>query len=170
MRIAGKTLEGFKPQLVVFERPNDPIAFSIGPVVDYAEYDQIEKQPEPPERVYPGGTKKKDIKDKGFVEKLEEYLENFNTWAFLKSLSYTKDLEFDQVDINDPSTYKNLEGEMLSVLTKPEYNILLQKIHAVNSVTEDQLEKARDRFLALQRQRQENLSQQSSQQEESQTT
>ena len=70
-------------------------------------------------------------------------------WMLLKSLDATEGIEWEKVKVSEPATWDLLEEELKdSGLNEVEIMRLYQAMMKVNSLDEEYLEEARERFFA----------------------
>lgn len=66
----------------------------------------------------------------------------------MKSLEATPDLEWENVDVEDPNTWNNFRQEMTdSGFSAIEINRVIAECLNVNALNEEKIEEARQRFL-----------------------
>lgn len=152
MRLKGKTFTGPNTKIVAFPRPNEDAVFILQAVLNYDEFDKIVPRPVPPV-IAPAGENKElpinDLKDPKFREQMKVYAEYRIAWYMLQSLKATPGLEWDTVKSDDPETWPNWRKELKDAFfSDNEIAILEQTSVEVNSLDEELLEKARNRFTA----------------------
>jgi hypothetical protein len=151
MKIKGRVISGPREELVVFPRTEEDLVFKLQAVLEYDDFEKMCVEPEPPTLLHRDGTKIKDINDSKYKAKLEEYGQARTHWTFLKSISATPDLEWETVDMSNPTTWGNYRKELTSAgLSIAEITLLFRAMLNANSLDEDKLEEARKRFLASQ--------------------
>lgn len=113
MRIAGKKIEGPSALYLVIPRQTGDIVFTATPVLDYSDFNKLCKRPEPPLITTPGagGGSKLALKDPKFLEAINDWSSKHTAYMIIKSLGADGGLEWDTVDIGDPSTYLNYSTE-----------------------------------------------------------
>ena len=115
MNINGIGITGPKNEFIVFpgrlENGGD-LVIEVAPVLNFEKFDDLVKRPEPPQILLPGNLRTTDPDDKKYLKALEEYGTQRTAYIVIKSLSATKDLVWDTVDINDPSSWANWRVEM----------------------------------------------------------
>lgn len=161
MKIDGVKIEGVNEDFIVIPRGDNKIVLRARAITSYSEFDTILPLPKPPTKIKPGGKKVVDIENPRYRQAIEEYSSKRTYWMLLKSLEATESLEWDTVQINDPSTWNNFEKELRdSGFSEIELTKIVQLVLQVNSLDEAKLEKAREDFLlSLEQQREELISQ-----------
>lgn len=151
MKIGGVPINGPKRGLLVLPRDPDPLIFNFISVSDDSDFDKIYPPIKP--------RKEKNIRLNRIIELIDEpqYIEKVKereiaqrAYIFLKSIS-PSNIEWETVDLNKPETFNNWQSDFRSAgLSNSEINAIFNKYVEVNVLTDDQLQEARDRFLALQ--------------------
>jgi len=149
MRYKGKKVEGRNTELLVLRRPNGKtMAFKCEAVADYTEFEKLCPTPEPPEVLKPGGVRERNLKNPAFIKTLEEWAGKKTDWTVLKSLEASPEIEWDTVDMKDPSTWTNYRKEMAeSGFTEIEIARVLTTVGVANCMDDGMLEAAREDFL-----------------------
>ena len=148
MKLKGKKLSLPNIEIIVFPRPDEDIVFKAKGVQNVDDFEKICPKPRPPVSLLPGGAKRENIEDKGYLEKFDEWSEIKTAWIVLKSLSATEGIEWETVNMEKPETYKNWQQELKdSGLLDTEINHIFKAILSANSLDEDKLDDARKRFL-----------------------
>lgn len=156
MKLNGHKIEGPNRDIVVIPRGNgNDIVFNVQAVLNMEPFEQTCPAPRPPLRKIQG-VDVPQFGDPAFKKALEKYGEQRMAWISLKSLEATPELEWDTVDIDDPSTWENIRTELHdSGFSDFEINRIFGGTYAVNSLNEAKVQAARERFL-LQREAQQN--------------
>lgn len=150
MKIKGQKLEEPNKVLFVLPRNGIDLVFYFKAILDYKDFDELCKRPEPP-KIMKKGSITRNTEDPEFNVALGEYVQRRMSWAFLKSIAETPELEWETVKIDDPNTWTKWEDELTaSGFTPAENNLLFGKFREANNINEDTLTEARERFLALQ--------------------
>lgn len=158
MKIAGKTLELAKAEIVIIPRIGEDgepcdIVFKCAPVNNYDEFNQLCPRPEPPKRTYPENTGKPPeilINDPKFLKALDEWGSRRSAWMFVESLSATEDLEWELVDRAKPETWVKWEEELGEAgINDIERSRILTGIMDANSLSEERMDEARERFFTV---------------------
>lgn len=150
MKINGKKIAGPNIEIVVLPRGDgENLVFKAQAVLNSDDFDKICPRPEPPVRVGKGGIKVQNIEDLGFKAELLQYGEMRMAWIILQSLKATEGLEWETVDLSDPSTWKNYNSELKdSGLAEMEISRIINCVFDANSLNEEKVKAARDSFLA----------------------
>ena len=151
MKIKGKRLEGTNETPIVLPRFNsDDVVFMARVVLDFSPLDKILKKPEAP-KILRKGKQETDATDKGYITKLQKNYEHRLNWMVLMSLEATEGLEWETVDMSKPETWGNWETELKEAgIPNAEVLYIFNKVQEVNSLDQDKLDEARDRFLLTQ--------------------
>lgn len=150
MKINGKTLDGPKPNIIPILRGDDTIIFKAQAITDYSEFDAICKEPEPPLiRLKGNSAATPALKDKAYLEAVQDHSKKRVDYMIIKSLEATDGLEWDTVKLDDPNTFKNYESDLQNAgITIFEISRIIDSIMDINGLNEDRIEEARKRFLA----------------------
>lgn len=149
MKIKGKKIDSPMIEIVVLPRPDGDIVFKAQAVLDFEEFDKLVTEPTPRMLLKPGGGMEKDTNNKNYRKELDEYNTQRVHWMFIKSLEATEGLEWETVDMNDPTTWKNYESELkASNFSAMEINHITRAIMIANALDDRKLKEARDSFLA----------------------
>ena len=154
MKINGKIIEGPKPEVIVIPKGEDEYVFKAMPILDYEDFDKLCPVPLPPEKVLKGGEVQLDINDKEYSKKLTEWSKQKLSWMTLTSLSATEGLEWDTVDMSDPTTWENYTTELKSSFTDAEIQMIVSTVFTACGLNQDKIDEATKRFLAGQGQEQ----------------
>lgn len=150
MKINGKKIEGSNEIIIVIPRNNgDDIMFKARAVLDMDTFNKMCPAPEPPQRMLAGGKMVPNLKDKGYLQQIDKHATMRLSWLVLTSLEATEGLEWEQVKLDDPTTWDKFRIEMReSGFSEIEINRVVADCINVNALNEDKIEEARDRFLA----------------------
>lgn len=114
--------------------------------------DEFEKRFPPPEpkKIYKPGSQSPelDLEDKAYVKAMEEYAELKHNYFYLESLSATEGLEWETVNMDEPSTWGNFWKELEDTFNNIIAQKILQGVQRANSLDPKYIEEARKRFLA----------------------
>lgn len=166
MKIQGITLTKLNEVVLVFERNGitengqkpDDIVFRLNPVDSYDTFLKLCPEPQPGKKVLPGGVVEMDTEAESYVKARAEWLTRQINFTLIMSLMGTPGLEWEIVDLEKPSTWEKVVEELQQCCYDGEIMALYQASTEVNNVTDASLNKARERFLAGERQRVKNLS------------
>ena len=153
MKIAGQKIEGPNVETIVIPRGNgEPIVFQARAILDWSEFEKFCPEPKPRFKILKGGKKVKDLDAPSYKAEVEEHSRRRIAWIVLESLSATEDLEWETVDLNDPSTWHLFEDELKSAgFSAVEVHTIIQGALSANCLNERKLTEARESFLASQR-------------------
>ncbi len=151
MKIKGAKIEGPNREIVVIPRGMaDDIVFVADAILDMTPFEQMCPLPLPPKRKIKG-TDIPNLKDPAFLQHVDDHATKRMAWMVLTSLEGTEGLEWETVDISDPSTWVNFRTEMQSSgFSDVEINRVVGCVMSVNALSEGKIEAARERFLLLQ--------------------
>ncbi len=149
MKLSGRILKNPNEVVIVTPRENDEdIIFRARAVLDMDEFDTMCPEPSPPVRKLASGQTIENPKDQGFLQQLKNHSVLRLSWIVLKSLEATDGLEWDDVDITDPTTWDSFRKEMQnSGFSVIEINRVVTECLNVNALNEEKIEAARQRFL-----------------------
>ena len=147
MKFKGITLEPPKAQPLVLPIGGVDVVLMIKPVYDDSPFLDLSPRPEPPVLHMADGSKKIDVDDSAYALASDTWSRNSTTWRYLKALE-DSEIEWEQVDINDVSTYQYFEQELSEAGFSRIYihNILL-KIHTLSGMNQALIEEATERFI-----------------------
>lgn len=153
MKIGGKSING--PNVITLVLPRESgedIVIKAQAVLDMDEFDNNHPAPEAPTIVEAKtGNKRKDTSDKKYLAALTTHGEMRFNYMILKSLEATPGLEWDTVKMDDPSTWGNYQNDLKSAgFSNSERNRIAMAVFDANSLNEDRLKEARDRFIRSQ--------------------
>lgn len=149
MRIKGKKIEGANEEILVLPRPDGDIVFIARGILDMSEFDKLCPEPKAPLLTKRNGVTIEDVTDKKYKKQVDDYGKKRMAYMIIKSLEATKDLEWEDVDLSDSSTWLNYEQEFKdSGFSQIEINRIITTVFTANSLNEKKLEEAREHFLA----------------------
>jgi hypothetical protein len=149
MKMNGVKLECPNEAILVLPRPDENIVFRAKAILDYDEFDKICPEPKPPVKVLKGGKRDVNLADVDYLKAVAEVNENRMAWIVLKSLAATEGLEWETVNMLQPSTWKNYAQELKdSGFSIIEINKIVGLALEANSLDEAKLDAARQAFLA----------------------
>ena len=149
MKIQGKKIEGANEIVIVIPRSSSAdIILKARAVLDMAPFEQICPPPEAPKKMLPGGRESINLKDPGFLKQMSNYSVKRLSWMVLTSLEATEGLEWDKVDMADPTTWNSFREELTEAgFSDVEVMRVVADCINVNALNEDKIEEARERFL-----------------------
>lgn len=150
MKIRGKKIEGANEAVIVIPRASgSDIILRARAVLDMGPFSDMCPVPTPPERLMAGGKKIQNLKDSGYLAQITKYSTKRLSWLVLISLEATEGLEWETVDVGDPSTWDNFQKEMTdSGFSDVEIQRIVNACVDVNALNDDKIEEARERFLS----------------------
>lgn len=153
MKILGKKIIGANIEVVVIPRPEGNLVFKAQAVLDYEPFEKMNPLPQAPEIVRPGGVRSRDVEDKGYNEKLNQWAQQKTHWMVLKSLEATSGLEWETVNLSEPSSWVNYQQEMVdSGLAPAEIARIIDCVTIACGLNQKKIDEATQRFLAGQAQ------------------
>jgi len=149
MKIKGKSIDQPSEEVIVFPRGDGNLVFRAKPVTNYKDFDKICPEPKPRGTMKPGGVVSQDIEDPEYKKAMEDWATSKTHWMILKSLEATEDLEWETVNMSDPSTYENYVKELEeSGLTAVEASKLFEIVQVACGLNQDKIDEATKAFLA----------------------
>lgn len=149
MKMFGKKVEGANIEHVVIPRHTGDLVFKATAVLDMDEFKKLCPDPKPGKKMMPGGKVVDDFKDPEYLEELKQYQDKRWAYLFLKSYQDSPGLEWETVDINDPTTWLNYEKELEEAkFTASEVQLLVIGMTTANSLNQTKIDEAKARFLA----------------------
>lgn len=153
MKFKGIKLEPPKPVPCVIPVGEVEVVFMVAPIYGAEGFNEVAPRPMPKIKTMADGTQETESGDKSYLDKLTQWIKNSQVWMELKALESSPDLEWEKVNINDPSTYEFFEKELReSGISKSAIEHLRLKIYEVSGMRQDLIEEATERFLAGQAQ------------------
>jgi len=153
MKLQGKRIEGANEVVIVIPRASSTdIVFKARAVLDMLPFEKMCPSPEPPKRMVAGGVEIPNFKDPSFLKQLDNYSVKRLSWIVLTSLEATEGLEWENVDLSDPTTWNNFREELMEAgFSNVEVNRIVGDCINVNALNEEKIEEARERFLSRSR-------------------
>ena len=151
MKIKGKKIEGPNREIIPIPRGmGDDLVFIVNAIMDMTPFEKMCPAPTPLLRKI-DGVDIPNLKDPAFLKLLDQHATKRMAWMVITSLEGTEGLEWETVDIGDPSTWRLFRDEMKSAgLSEMEINRIVAGVISVNALSESKIEAARERFLLLQ--------------------
>lgn len=145
MKVNGVVITPPSDQVLVLERGENEIVFIARAVPDWEEFKKLCPEPKPPVVQTKNGTEP-DYKDEGYKASVVEHNKRLNAWLIIRSLE-PSNIEWEKVDPQDPSTWTKWEEELTqSGLTQFEAGRVVQLVTEANTLNEDKIKEARDRY------------------------
>lgn len=150
MKIGGQTINLPPRDVVIFPRAQGQLLFHITAAESWETFDATCPRPEPP-KIIKRGKAIENTEDATYKIRLQNWLDARQNWLVLQALSMPEnEIEWENVDVNKPTTWENVEKELRGVgLSEMEYQRLVGKIYDVNALTERAMESARANFLLM---------------------
>jgi hypothetical protein len=127
----------------------DAVQFLFRPLDSVKDdFEKVVPEPKPPFIQAQDGSRVYEHNNTGYKEQLVKYRIQKTHWEFLQSISITKDLSFETVNMDDPNTYENWQKEVEEVFGRAASNYLFNKYFEANTLTDELLKKAKECFLA----------------------
>ena len=151
MKINGRVVNKPNSVLLVLPREDGDLAFKFDAIVDDSEFHQLCPRPQPPKKTKKGGVVVEDTADPDFVATLSAWAEKKMAWSFLKSIGATEGLEWTTVKMDDSESWRNWDKDLKAAgFSISEIRLLEANFLDANSLSEERLKEARDRFLLQQ--------------------
>jgi len=165
MKFQGIKIEKPKPLALVVPHDGHEIVFQAELVDNYDEFDELVERPKPPKIMKAGGKEEVDFQDKDYLAAVNEWSDKRSNWMFIKSLSATKELEWEVVDPKDPNTWNKLDEELKSSgFSGPVIERIKMLVFKACGLDQGMIDEATERFLAGRAQESSNESSQNSEQ------
>ena len=150
MKINGKKISKVSEKVIPILRGEDEIFLIVRSLDSWKDFDTVCPEPKPPMIKRVGeSVSTPNFNDKNYIEAVNEYASRRVAYLVIKGLEATEDLEWERVDIKDPTTYKNYIDELIeSGLTDIEVGRIVDTVMEVNGLNEGKIEEAKKRFLA----------------------
>lgn len=150
MKIHGKKLSGPNIEVIVIPRQDGDIVFKAQAVLDYDDFDKLNPVPKPPQITRPGGITSFDVEDENYKKKIREWSLSKTDYMVLKSLSVTPGLEWETVNMSDPSTWEGYRKEMQeSGLSPANVARIVDGVANACGLNQEKIDEATNRFLAM---------------------
>lgn len=149
MKLTGHTFDEPAIEYCILPKGEVTVVFKCGPVLDYDDFDKLCPIPKPPTLIKKGGIRELDIKDNSYLDQISLRGDRRVQYIVLKSLEYTKGLDWETVDMDNPSTWGNFHKELQDAyFTETDINRIQNACFAANSLSELKVEEARANFFA----------------------
>lgn len=150
MKIHGKKIKSAYEDYLVIPRRDGDLVFKFKSVENEDDFNKLCPPPVAPLKQVPGmQNPMKNLNDPKYQEELDKWAMYKTLWMFINSILATDGLEFETVDLSDPTTYANYENEMIeSGLHSREIALLMRKSAEVNVLSARKVEEATESFLA----------------------
>src|SRR6188768_3803522 len=171
MRIGGKKVDYTpKSEILVFPREGgNDFGFRISAVMERTEFEKYTKTPTPPKKMIRGGNMVENYEDPRYLKAISKYNQLYLDWLVISSIcavvkdakGYPKDepIEWETVVKEDNATWTKWRDEFRKAgFTEAERVQIQNTVITVNSISDDRIKEARDSFLQLPDQEQEESS------------
>ena len=149
MKIKGQKLYKRAAAVIVFPRVGGDLVFKAGPVVDDREFLELCPEPTKYQKIFPGGKRVEDLDNKDYKESIKQWGRKKLAWLVLKSLEYTDDLEWDDIDMQDSNTWTRYEDELKEAgFSNVEQVALVNTVMDACGLNQSKITEATERFLA----------------------
>ena len=149
MKIAGQKLSRPAAVPLVIPRADGDIVFMFDAVLDFSEFDKMFPRVEPPKTFNKDGSTALNVEDPEYLKSLNTWASARTKWTVLKSMQATPNLEFETVNINDPTTYENFDSELRAAgFSMVEIGKFYETAFLASGLNDDKIEEATKRFLA----------------------
>lgn len=149
MKMNGKKVNAVSEEVVVIPRRDEDYVFKARAVLNYEDHDKLNPIPQPPTRVLPGGIKQQNTENPDYKKNLAQWSTRKYHWMVLQSLtSATEWLEFETVEMDDPTTWANYVKEMeASGLSQIEIARIQEIVMDACGLNQAKIDEATKRFL-----------------------
>jgi hypothetical protein len=148
MKVNGIQLQGLRTiEVYLPVNGGEVVCFKFRPLRSDENFEDVMPRPKAPTRILPGNKVMHATDDPTYKKMLGEWIVKKFNWEFLKSIDVTEDLHFETVDLNDPSTWDNWRKEMMEYFGEGLTVKVFQGYLDAQYIDEEQMEKARARFL-----------------------
>lgn len=161
MRMKGQKLGSPNEEIIPIPRgTGDDIIFIARAIQDMTPFEKLCPPPKPPMRKI-GADDIPNLKDPNYLKQVNAFAEKKMSWMYLTSLEATEGLEWDKVDVTDPSTWHLFRSEMHEAgFSDIEIDRVMAGVVSVNALSDVKIDAARERFLLLRQERLDALSSQ----------
>lgn len=157
MKLQGQKIQGPNYEIVVIPHQGRDLVFKAEAVLDYKRFEALVRRPTPPKVRKKGNQIEENYEDKYFIGELKQYGDKKWNYTIIESLKATKDLEWEKVKYDEPSTWHLWEEELAeSGFSDKQMQLILTAVLTANCLNEEKIEAARQRFLASQEAEQDN--------------
>lgn len=153
MLLNGERLSGPNVEILVIPRTGEDgvvkdLVFKMQAVLNYKDFDSLYPVPKMPTRFERGKGTVEDPEHPVYKGALKQRGEARYNWMVITSLRATPDLVWEKVDYSKPETWHLYEDELREAgFAQSEINMIVNTVFSVNSLDDDKLKQARDRFL-----------------------
>jgi len=152
MKLKGVQIVGPQTMALVIPRANlkEDLVFTLTAILDETVFEQLCPEPIPPHIRKAGETiTRPDFTDKKYHDAVQTWAEQKTAWSVITTLKSTEGLEWETVDLNDPTTWCNWKTELAAAgFTNSERAMIVNKVAEVNGLSQHRIDEAMQRFLA----------------------
>lgn len=151
MKLKGKKISPPNDAVIIIPRggEDEDLIFKARPILDVKEFEKVCPVPQPTRVIKPGGIEFFDDKDPTYLENLKKHGNLQFAWLIIQSLLATDGFEWEEVKVNDPSTWLLYESELgNSGLSQAESGYLVREVIQANTLDDARVKEARDRFFS----------------------
>jgi len=150
MEIGDVRLDNEVKKVIPLPRGDDWYYFIARPVVKMDTFEAMCPPPQPPTLNYGKGRIEKNLGDPFYLDALAEHNQRFLDFLVVQGISVADEtMKWNTVDLNDISTYCNWRTEIVASGFSPVcVQHMVEAILAVNTVSDEAIEAARNDFLA----------------------
>jgi hypothetical protein len=131
------------------DKEEDAIVIKARAILSYAEFIKLLPTPEPPIKMMRGGAKQPDFESPEYLQDVTAYGERKTQGMILQSLKATEGWVWEKVDMADPNTWSLYEQELSEFgFSQVEQQRIIGLVMDVNSLNQEKLDQARERFLS----------------------
>jgi len=155
MKLNGAQVDARYIETVVIPRGDAQYIFKARPLTaeDDLFFEKACPAPEPPMFQVPGKAVEADLTNAAYLLEKKDWTNARTEYLFFRSLQATEDLEWETVLEADPSTWGNIEAELLAAgFLQPEVIRIFNIVVEANGLDQSKIEKATKSFLATQAQ------------------
>lgn len=148
MKIKGHKTLPLPTKTEVFVRDEGAFEIKVIAVPSYEEFNELVPPPLVPFKQDPQGNRTMMPESPAYQAKLAQHLTYQSQWSLLKGLSDNPDIEWENVVLTDPTTWKYVETELREWLLPTEWMRLTNAWLEVNGMSAEKIREARDNFLS----------------------
>jgi DNA-binding MltR family transcriptional regulator len=160
MLINGKKLDTPNIEYCIIPRGNaEDIILKACAVLDMSPFEKLCPPPKPVIKRLPGNKKVEDVESPIYKAHLQTWNNKRVAYMVIKSLEATEELVWEKVNLSNPDTWELYESELReSGFSEIEIMRILNTVMSANCLNETRIEQARNAFLLLQAQKEEDSS------------
>ena len=145
MKVNGVAITPPSDQVLVLEREEGNLVFVARALPDWEEFKKLCPEPTPPVVQTKNGSEP-DYKDENYKKSVQAHNAKLNAYLIIKSLE-PSNIEWEKVDPADPGTWVHWQDELTSSgLTQFEAGRVVQLVTEANTLNEDKIKEARERY------------------------